>query len=109
MNTYLLADVDYPGLTAYINQMYDPDNGVLTSQMLGTHLHSHVAALNDQGEDPDPIITSYLMVDPSFQIMYVPVILDRVGYRVTWDNGLVCECPLVVLMSRIVYEHFYRQ
>lgn len=109
MNTYLLASVDYPSLVSYVNNLYDIDHGVLTTEMLGMHLSNHLALLNDQGEDPDPLLTEMLMINPMFHYTHVPVMIDQIAYKVMWDSGLVCECPIIILMKRLCYDHFYRQ
>ncbi|UVD32252.1 hypothetical protein [Vibrio phage phiKT1028] len=108
MSSYLLASVDYNSLTTYVNSLYDLDNWVLTTELLGTHIATHIASLNDQGEDPDPLLTDYLVVDRSFYTMYVPVMLDKIAFTITGDNGVVCDCPLIVLVERMYYNHFYR-
>ncbi|AGB07186.1 hypothetical protein [Vibrio phage VP4B] len=104
-----MASVDYPALTSYVNRLYDEDHAVLTTEMLGTHLTTHLAMLNDKGEDPDPVLTEMLFINPMFHLTHFPVMIDRTAFTITWENGLVCECPMIILMRRLYYDHFYRQ
>lgn len=108
MNSYLLASIDWENLTSYINAQYDIDDWVLTGPMLGTHLFDHFTMLNDQGVDPDPTLTAYISPTDEFLYNWVPVLTDHLSTRVVGDNGVVCECPIIIWVDRVYYDHFYR-
>ncbi|QDH47527.1 hypothetical protein HWC35_gp133 [Vibrio phage USC-1] len=109
MNLFLLVDVNYPLLTQYVNSLYDPDTWVLNSDMLGTHLNDHLHHLNDQHGDPDPILTNLILPDTTLLEMFVPIMKDRTAVMLPTVDGGVCHCPMIMLVNRVHYDHFYRQ
>lgn len=109
MNLFLLASVDYPRMAQYVNSLYDNDQWVLTSETLGTHLADHLFKLNDQGSDPDPCLTDMIIEDQVQLGSFVPVMKDFTAKVLYPDNGIPCHCPMIILMDRSYYEHFYRQ
>lgn len=108
MNFFLSASINYPVLATYVNGLYDPDNWVLTGQMLGMHLADHIAKINNFEEDPDPCLTDILMTDNITYPEYVPLMMDCLAAKVEGWNGLVTECPLIMYVHRVYYDHFYR-
>lgn len=108
MNLFLLADIDYPLMARYVNSLYDPDAWVLSSDMLGTHLNDHFYHLNGN-EDPDPTLTQIIFPDETLYHSFVPVMKDHTAAVLDIDEGVSCSCPMIMLVHRAHYDHFYRR